>query len=76
MSHRVFAQAKLLPSRGLDPLEPEIRLWPFGKDELDIELTVALIKFASSSLLTKLHLKKKSGGRKTRRYLIGNQIPY
>ena len=29
--------------------------------------TVALIKFASRSLLTKLHLKKKSGGRKTRR---------
>jgi hypothetical protein len=29
--------------------------------------TVALIEFASRSLLTKLHLKKKSGGRKTRR---------
>jgi hypothetical protein len=29
--------------------------------------TVALIEFASSSLHTKVHLKKKSGGRKTRR---------
>ena len=38
--------------------------------------TVALIKFASRSLLTKVHLKKKSGGRKTSWCLIGNQIPY
>ena len=38
--------------------------------------TVALIEFASRSLPAKVHLKKKSGGRKTRRYLIGNQIPY
>jgi hypothetical protein len=37
---------------------------------------VALIKFASSSLHTKVHLKENSGGRKTRRCLIGNQIPY
>jgi hypothetical protein len=37
---------------------------------------VALIEFASSSLLTKVHLKKKSGGRKTRLYGIGNKIPY
>jgi hypothetical protein len=29
--------------------------------------TVALIKFASSSLRVKVHVKKKSGGRKTRR---------
>jgi hypothetical protein len=41
-----------------------------------VSSTVALINFASSSLHTKVHLKKKSGGRKTRRYLIGNQIPY
>jgi hypothetical protein len=34
---------------------------------IDALPTVALIDFASSSLPTKLHLKKKSGGRKTRR---------
>ena len=38
--------------------------------------TVALIKFASGNLLTKVHLKKKSGGRKTRRWGIWYQIPY
>ena len=38
--------------------------------------TVALIEFASRSLPVKVHLKKKSGGRKTRRCPIGNQIPY
>jgi hypothetical protein len=32
-----------------------------------LKSTVALIEFASSSLPVKLHLKKKSGGRKTRR---------
>jgi hypothetical protein len=37
---------------------------------------VALTEFASRSLPVKVHLKKNSGGRKTRQYLIGNQIPY
>ena len=43
---------------------------------LKILYTVALIEFASRSLPEKVHLKKKSGGRKTRRCWIGNQIPY
>ena len=38
--------------------------------------TVALIEFASSSLPAKIHQEKKSLSKKTRRYLIGNQIPY
>jgi hypothetical protein len=38
--------------------------------------TVALIEFASRTLPVKVHIKKKSGGRKTRRCLIENQIPY
>jgi hypothetical protein len=37
--------------------------------------TVALTEFTSSSLHTKVHLKKNSGGRKSRRYVIGTQIP-
>jgi hypothetical protein len=37
---------------------------------------VALTEFASSSFPAKVHLKKKSGGRKTRRSGISNQIPY
>jgi hypothetical protein len=36
------------------------------RSEIEAPLTVALIEFASSSLPAKLHLKKKSGGRKTR----------
>jgi hypothetical protein len=38
--------------------------------------TVSLTKFASRSVPVKVHLKKKSGGRKTRRCYIENQIPY
>jgi hypothetical protein len=46
-----------------------------GAKKTDLICTVALIEFASSSLRVEVHLKKKSGGRKTRRCLIGNQIP-
>jgi hypothetical protein len=38
--------------------------------------TVALTDFYSRNFLTKVHLNKKSGGRKTRRFLIGIQFPY
>ena len=41
-----------------------------------LNLVQALTKFASRNFLQKSHIKKKSGGRKTRRCLIGNQIPY
>ena len=37
---------------------------------------MALTDFASRSLPVKVHLKKKSGGRKTRRCSIGNRIPH
>jgi hypothetical protein len=81
-SQRVFAQSGAWQHGRFSEKLSYLKYVPTESTKFSIRLklvlaiTVALIKFASNSLLTKVHLKKKSGVRKTRRYLIGNQIPF